>query len=120
MRKAIHHLNKIFKHTPDSYDIKAYKVMIKHLNNKNSQIYYNPLSGEILIVNDLTHYYLILTESKAILINTYDVITLNTSSYILERINKKARNKLITDRNNLKKVILEKKELSLDRILTKI
>jgi len=120
MRKRRNLLNRYFKTELDSYNLKAYKVMIKHINSKGTVIYADPSADEYIIANERTHYYLIVTPKRISLVNTTDVLNLNVNTYIEDKIREKILQRVHRDRENLKDSILNRKELNLDKILTKL
>jgi hypothetical protein len=113
-------INRKFKFELDSYNLKAYKVMIKHLNSKGTVIYVDPTVGEYIVANERTHYYLLVSSKRISLVNTTDVLNLNVSTFIEDKIKSKIIQRVCRDRNILRESILNRKELNLDRILTKL
>lgn len=109
-------LNKYLKQTLTEEDIKCFKIMTKHIINKNSSIVIDG-GGGFIISNDISYYYLLFSRSSILLVNSKSITPLNVSTVVMDRIFKMIELKIKKDRNLLKGNILDRKLNILDDIL---
>jgi len=101
-------------------DIQGYKIIIGHIINNNSVADSDPLLNRYVVSNPLSHYDLILTPTKALLVNTKDIINIEVNDKVLEKVI--TRVKIIISTNTTKKIdrIFDRKYNILDKILENV
>lgn len=109
--------NKYFKRILTDEDFKCFKIILKHLYNKETKILFDPSNEGYIITNDITHYYLLISHDKIQLINTYDIVLLHIDSTVRNRVFYIIKKLLKKERENLKLIILDRKSNVLDKIL---
>jgi len=119
-RRLYYKTKRRFNKYVSKHDISSYKIIVGHCNNPKSVLVCDPELGEYFITNQSTHYSLIITPSKVLLVNTKDVIDLDISPRVLERVIKNVRHIISLQRQELKGTILNKKEDILSQILINI
>lgn len=109
-------LNKYLRQTITEEDMKCFKIITKHITNKNSTIVIDG-GGGFIISNDNSHYYLLFSRNSVLLVNSKSITPLNVSNVVKYRIFKIIELKIRKDRNILKTHILDRKLNILDDIL---
>jgi hypothetical protein len=120
MRKIQLLLNKYWSQKLDSNDIKSFKVMMKHINSKDTTILSTPDGVQFIISNERTHYDLIINDVKIQLVNTTDVRDIHVSDRIKEKVIYRVRDTMSKHRMAKINEILARKENTLDNILSKM
>ena len=120
MRKAKIILNKYFPQKMDGNDVKSFKVMIKHINDKDTTIVSTPDGMEFIISNPRTHYDLLINDVKIQLVNTKDIIDIHVSDRIKQKVLTRVQKNMTKDRHEKIKNILARKENTLDNVLSKM
>ncbi len=108
------------KKSASEHDIKGYKIIIGHINNPKSVAFCDPKFHEYIVHNKSTHYDLVVTSSKVLLVNTKDVIDLEVGEDIRAKVISKIINVISRERQERKKVILGRKSNILDKILINV
>lgn len=112
--------NKYFPQKLETEDIVKFKVMIKHINSKDTKFSVTADGLGYIISNDKTHYDLLINDVGIQLVNTYDIIDIHVSDRIKDKVLKRVRNNIDKERHERIQKILSRKENTLDKILTKI
>jgi hypothetical protein len=113
-------ISKKTKKSASKHDIQGYKIIAGHINNPKSVAFCDPKLNEYIVHNKSTHYDLIVTPSKVLLVNTKDVIDLEVCEDIRVKVVKRIIDIISKDRQDRINVILGRKSNILDKILTNV
>jgi len=102
------------------HDIQSYKIVIGHINNPKSVAFCDPKFNEYIIHNKSTHYDLIVTSSKILLVNTKGVIDLEVCEDVRTKVINKIVELISRERQKRKSDILGRKSNILDQILINV
>lgn len=107
--------NKLRKPVSDS-DIQGYRIIMSHINNSNSKSFYDSKLNEYIVVNKKTHYDLIISSNKVLLVNTKDIVSLEVCEDVRNRVIKRIIDIISDEMQVRKSTILDRKSTILDRI----
>ena len=102
------------------HDLQAYKIIISHMINDNSIASCDPKLNEFLICNKKTHYDLVITPNKILLVNSKDVVDLEVCEEVRKRTIEKCIEHVSRIRQQEKSKILDRKSNILDKILVNV
>ena len=112
-------INKFTKRI-SKHDIKSFKIIYSHLINENSKSECDPTTGEYITQNKDTHYDLIITSDRILLVNTKDIIDFDVCVEVSNRAIKCVRKVISKDRQYKKNIIMGRKFDMLDNILNSV
>ncbi len=112
--------NNKLKRKVSKHDIQSYKIIIGHINNPKSVAFCDPKFNEYIIHNKSTHYDLIVTSSKILLVNTKGVIDLEVCEDVRTKVIGRIVELISKERQKRKSDILDRKSNILDQILINI
>lgn len=109
-------LNKYVKQSITEEDMKCFKIIMKHIKHPDTNIVVDG-NGGFIISNDQTHYYLLFSNDRILLVNTKSITPLTVSKVVRDRVFDVIESKIKRDRNLLRGKILDRKLNILDDIL---
>jgi len=102
------------------HDIQGYKIIIGHINNPKSVAFCDPKFNEYIVHNKSTHYDLIVTSSKILLVNSKDVVDLEVCEDVRLKVIGRLIESISKERQEGKQTILGRKSNILDKILINV
>jgi len=112
--------NRYFAQELEDDDVKKFKVMIKHINGKDTEFSVTSDGMEFIISNDKTHYDLLINDTGIQLVNTKDIIDIHVSDRIKQKVLNRVQSNINKERRARIQKILSRKENTLDNILSKM